>query len=517
MFPARAFAGAYFSRLTGATGNLFFELYSSGALVATSSIFAQTNETRTFLPSGYSGLVDEVRVRALGNSMTGAGSPWIMDDVTFGSPVTPNDPDDADVGANNLQNYPVLDSATTINGFTSIAGTLQSIPNSPFTVEFFRSTTCDPSGHGQGDVPLATLTLAGSQSGTIPFTAPFGAAVPIGHFITATATDAAGNTSEFSNCVAVAAGTASIDVSPSALSLLTRDSGTLTATLNTPAGAGGTTIVLANDNPSAASVPATVAVAPGALTALIPVTTGTAAGVSHISGSATDYAAGSSAQVIVSARTMTLAPASSFVGVGKTIGGTLTLANPAPIGGVSIALTSLNTGFVTIAPATVNVAAGNSSASFTLTGVAEGPATLTASAAGYVTAMTTVTGSANQGIGQATVSFFNPAPIPRQPAGPAALPPVWSASSTRVRFLLPLAEPTDSHRRRSASSTPRRSSHRSAQLDGWLRRRCRSSIRTRFSHRPAVSVDWHRPASASSIQRPLVRPRVLSIDLPRRS
>jgi hypothetical protein len=38
--------------------------------------------------SGYAGPVDEVRVRALGNSMTGAGSPWIMDDVTFGAHVT---------------------------------------------------------------------------------------------------------------------------------------------------------------------------------------------------------------------------------------------------------------------------------------------------------------------------------------------------------------------------------------------------------------------------------------------
>ncbi len=60
----------------------------------------------------------------------------------------------------------------------------------------------------------------------------------------------------------------------------------------------------------------------------------------------------------------------------------------------------------------MTIPAGATSATFSLTGVSEGDATLNASAPGFLTAVTTVTGSNNQGFGQANVSFFNPAPIP---------------------------------------------------------------------------------------------------------
>jgi hypothetical protein len=46
--------------------------YPNGLLVGTSPTLSDTPPERTFLPSGYSGLVDEVRVRSLGSSMTGA-------------------------------------------------------------------------------------------------------------------------------------------------------------------------------------------------------------------------------------------------------------------------------------------------------------------------------------------------------------------------------------------------------------------------------------------------------------
>ena len=60
---------------------------------------------------------------------------------------TPNDPLDADTGPNNLQNYPVLTGATQ----TTVAGTLNSTPNTTFTLEFFSNTECDPSGYGEGE------------------------------------------------------------------------------------------------------------------------------------------------------------------------------------------------------------------------------------------------------------------------------------------------------------------------------------------------------------------------------
>lgn len=84
-FSERVFAGAEFSRHPSAPGDIYFELYRQGTLVWTSGVLQDLPSARTFLPSGYAGLVDEVRVRSLGASMTGGGAAWVMDNVTFGS------------------------------------------------------------------------------------------------------------------------------------------------------------------------------------------------------------------------------------------------------------------------------------------------------------------------------------------------------------------------------------------------------------------------------------------------
>jgi hypothetical protein len=85
-FRERAFLGAWFSRYPQAPpGDIFFELYHNHSLVWVSAPLADTSPQLTFLPSGYAGPVDEVRVRSLGNSMTALGSAWIMDDVSFGA------------------------------------------------------------------------------------------------------------------------------------------------------------------------------------------------------------------------------------------------------------------------------------------------------------------------------------------------------------------------------------------------------------------------------------------------
>src|SRR5262249_42458464 len=148
---------------------------------------------------------DEVRVRALGSSMTPSGSPWIMDDVTFGSPVTPNDPGDVDIGPNGLQNAPFIASAVQGPGGTTVDIRLSSKPNTPYTVEVFSNDVCDPSGFGQGRRLIGTITAAGNQSGDMTFNNPlFASGLAAGQSVTATARETqTGNTSEFSNCVVV--------------------------------------------------------------------------------------------------------------------------------------------------------------------------------------------------------------------------------------------------------------------------------------------------------------------------
>jgi hypothetical protein len=85
-------------------------------------------------------------------------------------------------------------------GAGKIVGILNSIPNTAFRLEFFANPTWDPSGHGQGKDFLGSQMITTDAQGNASFTFSF---TPISGepIITATATDPAGNTSEFSEGV----------------------------------------------------------------------------------------------------------------------------------------------------------------------------------------------------------------------------------------------------------------------------------------------------------------------------
>jgi titin len=113
--------------------------------------------------------------------------------------LTLNDPGDADMGPNGLQNSPVVLSVTTSGGTTSVQGTLNSKPNASFTIDFYVNAVCDASGAGEGQAFAGSTTATTDANGDATFSATF-PAPSAGQIITATATDAAGNTSEFSVC-----------------------------------------------------------------------------------------------------------------------------------------------------------------------------------------------------------------------------------------------------------------------------------------------------------------------------
>jgi hypothetical protein len=121
--------------------------------------------------------------------------------------VTANDPGDADTGHNDLQNYPVLATAESTGGTTTVTGSLDSLPNGIFLVSFYASSSCDPSGFGEGEVFLGTDTVSTDGSGGGPFAAVLPAATPPGWFVTgvASVSDPTGDSSEFSACVQTAA------------------------------------------------------------------------------------------------------------------------------------------------------------------------------------------------------------------------------------------------------------------------------------------------------------------------
>lgn len=121
-----------------------------------------------------------------------------------GDGVTPNDTADPDGGANDLQNFPTLIRAFPDGGATTIDGWFNSAAETTFTLDFYAGPTCDPSGSGEGESFLGSLEVTTDLDGTATFRPSFETALAEGQFVTATATDPAGNTSEFSTCARVA-------------------------------------------------------------------------------------------------------------------------------------------------------------------------------------------------------------------------------------------------------------------------------------------------------------------------
>lgn len=117
--------------------------------------------------------------------------------------VNPNDAGDGDSGPNELQNFPVLGITDVLEGSLTFTGTLNSLPDAQFILDLYTNVTCDPSGYGQGQVYLTSLLVTTNSSGNTSFTLLVEGGLPQGNFVTATATDSQGNTSEFSACVEV--------------------------------------------------------------------------------------------------------------------------------------------------------------------------------------------------------------------------------------------------------------------------------------------------------------------------
>ncbi len=104
-------------------------------------------------------------------------------------------------GPNGRPNHPTLFSAVHTSTGVTVKGTLDEY-HFPFRIDFYASSVADPSGFGEGQRYLGSVTVIGASMPT-PFTANLGA-VPSGWVITATSTDEGpGNTSEFSNAVGV--------------------------------------------------------------------------------------------------------------------------------------------------------------------------------------------------------------------------------------------------------------------------------------------------------------------------
>ena len=119
-----------------------------------------------------------------------------------GDSVTANDFPDSDAGANNLQNYPVIDQIAVDGENRAVEGSLTSNLNTDYVLNFYSNAEVDVSGFGEGETWLGSLNVQTNAQSTVDFSFSLDASA-LGRFITATATDPSGNTSEFSLASAI--------------------------------------------------------------------------------------------------------------------------------------------------------------------------------------------------------------------------------------------------------------------------------------------------------------------------
>ncbi len=108
---------------------------------------------------------------------------------------------DGSLGGGSSAHQPVYGAVVPSSGggSTVITGTLNSTPNTIFQLDFFANAAADPTGFGQGQSFVGAATVkTDANTGAISFTVVL-PKLPAGEtVVSATATDPAGNTSEFS-------------------------------------------------------------------------------------------------------------------------------------------------------------------------------------------------------------------------------------------------------------------------------------------------------------------------------
>ncbi len=122
-----------------------------------------------------------------------------LDPVTF---PTPNDPGDADTGANGKQNTPLIASID-YGPPTVVHAILDSAPSTTFAVDFFANPVClaKPAAFAQGADYVGTTDAATNGAGHADIAFELPSPLLPGQGVSATATDPSGNTSEMSQTI----------------------------------------------------------------------------------------------------------------------------------------------------------------------------------------------------------------------------------------------------------------------------------------------------------------------------
>jgi len=210
----------------------------------------------------------------------------------------------------------------------------------------------------------ANVTVAaGATMATFPINT-----MTVSSSVTATITASHSNISQTATLTVNPVGLNGLSLAPTTLIGGVNSTGTVT--LNTAAPTGGTIVNLTSSSTNA-KVPATVTVAAGATSATFTVTTLTVSATTSATITGTLNSVSLTAALTINPATVTgvsLNPSSVTGGSSST--GTVTLNGPAPAAGIVVTLSSSNTTYATV-PASVSVAAGSSTGTFTVSTAAD--------------------------------------------------------------------------------------------------------------------------------------------------
>ena len=181
-------------------GDLSFDnLIGDGTVAGSNTIAFNSQDGVMVRGSGNGNTVSRNSIfsnTGLGIDLIGPGEGDLTNVLTPNDGDNPNTPEvdpDSDFGPNHLQNRPVVGSAKTSSTNTTVRGTLNSTPNETFVVRLYSN----PAGGDEGKTFLGQTTVGTDGSGKASFTKAL-SKVSVGKTVTATATSAGGDTSEFS-------------------------------------------------------------------------------------------------------------------------------------------------------------------------------------------------------------------------------------------------------------------------------------------------------------------------------
>ncbi len=120
--------------------------------------------------------------------------------ISFNGTLVANDALDADTGANEMQNFPVIDA--TDSSMLNITGVIDSETGTLYTIHLFENLAGHVSGNGPGETYLGSTTATTDGSGHAAWSISAGP-VSSGKILSALAVDPTGNTSHFSPNVTV--------------------------------------------------------------------------------------------------------------------------------------------------------------------------------------------------------------------------------------------------------------------------------------------------------------------------